>query len=217
MPRLAKQPSEAQLAARAAGAERLKAATAQRLIAAGAPEIEAPEQSQAQDSAVPRRYTHPVRSRRRDFDAGSEKVGQDKTRHMKSHGPARRALEPTVVEPVESPVPKIKLEALRFNEDIITIVVHDSTNPTDEPFPEVWNDGVVQRFQRGKEMQVKRKYVEVLARAKRTTRGNEKYKDANGDDAYRYPAHSALRYPFSVLHDPSPRGRAWLSGILQEG
>ena len=160
----------------------------------------------------------PVRSRRRDVDTSEQKVGQDKTRAMRSRGPAKQALEPSIVQPVERVVSREKLEALAFMEEELTVMVHDSTNPLDEPFPEVWNDGKCQRFQRGKEQKVKRKYVEVLARAKKTAFSNEKYKDANGDDAYRYPSHTALRYPFAVLHDPSgDRGKAWLQSVLSEG
>ena len=199
MPRLKQKiPSAAQLAARKAGAERLRAA------------------SEARKNVNTVRSTQPVRSTRGFIDTNEQKVGQDRTRSMKSTGPAREALEPGLVEPVENPVSKEKLDMLAFMEEELTILVHDSNDPTDEPFPEVINGGDRNRqyFIRGQEQQVKRKYVEVLARAKRTTRGNEKFKDANGDDAYRYPSHSALRYPFSVIHDPNPRGKDWLKSVL---
>lgn len=165
--------------------------------------------------AQPIRKVRPVRSTRQFTEAAEQPTGQEKTRAMRSRGPARQALdEPRAVEVVDHPLSRGKLEMLKFNEDVLTILVHDSTNPTDEPLVEVWNDGVPQRFWRGIEQNVKRKYVEILARCKKTTRGNEKYKDGNGDDSYRYPAHSALRYPFSVIHDPSPRGRDWLKALI---
>ena len=108
-------------------------------------------------------------------------MGQDKPRAMKSTGNARESLDAAEVQPVDRVVSKDKLEALQFNEDILTVMVHETTNPIDDPMPEVWNDGKVQRFQRGVEMQVKRKYVEVLARAKKTTYTQRKEKDGNGD------------------------------------
>src|SRR3990167_3589588 len=197
MPRLKpaeKEPSEAQKAAYAAGAERLKNAREQRKIT-------------------------PVRKPRQYFETEEHKVGQDSVRRMKSRGPAREALEPTIVEPVDRPVSKEKLAMLAFMEEELTVMVHESTNPFDDPFPKIQNGGDrnTQYFIRGEKQKVKRKYVEVLARAKKTTRGNEKYKDGNGDDAYRYPSHTALMYPFVVIEDPNPRGRAWLEAILQEG
>lgn len=173
----------------------------------------APEEQKAQ----PIRKVRPVRSTRQFTEAAEQPIAQAPTRAMRSRGPARQALDaPTAVQAVERPVSKEKLELLAFNEEVIKILVHDSTNPTDEQLVEVWNDGVPQRFQRGVEQDVKRKYVEVLARCKRTTRANEKFKDGNGDDAYRYPGHTALRYPFSVIHDPNPRGRDWLRVLLSE-
>lgn len=158
----------------------------------------------------------PVRSTRQFQETADETVGQDQARAMRSRGPARTSLAPTVVQPVERVVSKDKLEALAFMEEEITVLVHESTNPVDEQLVEVWNDGTPQRFQRGVEQRVKRKYVEVLARAKKTVHRNEKYKDSNGDDAYRYPSSTALKYPFSVVEDANPRGKAWLRSVLNE-
>lgn len=153
----------------------------------------------------------------RSFEETSEKqIGQDSARELKSTGPAREALSSPVIEVVDRVVSKDKLENLRFNEDIMTVIVHESGNPTDTPRPEVWNDGRLFVFQRGQEMQVKRKFVEVLARAKKTTRGLRKVTDDNGIDHYEYPQKTALLYPFAVVHDPSPRGKAWLDAILAD-
>lgn len=159
---------------------------------------------------------HPVRSRRGDVNSDDHKIGQDRPRAMKSTGPAKDSLEPALIEPVTGPVSKQKLDNLMFMEDMVEVMVHDSTNPQDEPMPCVWNGGVPQRFQRGKAQTVKRKFVEQLARQKKTTYTQEKTKDANGDDTYVQIPHTALLYPFSVLSDPSPNGRAWLQKVLAE-
>lgn len=153
---------------------------------------------------------------RKSMESSEQKIGQDVTRKLKSTGPAREALSPQVVVPVDRVVSKEKLEILQFMEDVLTVIVHESGNPTDTPRPEVWNDGRLFVFIRGQEMPVARKFVEVLARAKRTTRGLRKVTDDNGVDHYEYPQKTALIYPFAVLHDPSPRGKAWLAAILAE-
>ena len=189
-----KEPSAAQLAAREAGAERLRAAAAAR-----------------------RGKVRPVRSTRQFVETEEEKVGQDRPRNMKTRGPARESLEPSYIERVDKPVSKSKLDMLAFMEEMVTVMVHDSTNPNDDPYPEVINGGDRNRqyFIRGREQKVRRKYIEVLARMKRTTYTQEKYKDGNGDDAYRQIPHTALRVPFSVTED-SERGKQWLRGILSE-
>src|SRR5437588_5283103 len=175
MPRLQKEPSAAQLAAREAGAARLRAA------------------------AEARRLKEPVRSTRNDLETNEQVIGQDRPREMPSTGPAR--LEPAHVEPVDKVVDKEYLENLKFMEEVLTIVVLDSTNPTDDPVPYVINGGRRQAFIRGKEQQVKRKYVEVLARMKYTTYTQEKYKDSQNIDSIRNIPHTSWRVPFSVIYD----------------
>ncbi len=172
--------------------------------------------AQAEPVKTTKAVNRPPRSLRKALESNEQTVGQDKARAMKSTGNARESLDAAEVQPVDRVVSKDKLEALQFNEDILTVMVHETTNPIDDPMPEVWNDGKVQRFQRGVEMQVKRKYVEVLARAKKTTYTQRKEKDGNGDEKYINVPHTALKYPFSVLHDPSPRGRDWLKNVLAE-
>ena len=148
---------------------------------------------------------------RRQIVDADEHVGKTNTRDLPAQGKAR--LESADLVVAEQPVSKEKLDALKFNEDVLTILVHDTTNPADEPIVEVWNDGTPQRFQRGKEQQVKRKYVEVLARAKNTTYTQRKLPDNAG---YQNIPHTALRYPFSVVSDPNPRGAAWLKALLAQ-
>ena len=154
---------------------------------------------------------------RKALETAEQKVGQDRPRAMKSTGPAKDSLEPSIIETVDRPVSKEKLELLRFMDDELTIRVADSTNPMDEPNPEVINGGIRQYFVRGIEQKVKRKFVEVLARAKKTAFSQELYQDGAGNSAYRQVPHTALRFDFAVLHDPSPRGRDWLKAILAEG
>ncbi len=185
--------------------------------AAPAAEEAAPPLVRARAARKPQpvRNVAPVRSRRNDVDA--DEVGQQPARAMKSRGSAREALDAPHAVQTSRHLTKEKADALKFNEEVLTIVVHDTTNPTDEQIVEVFNDGRRQNFIRGKEQQVKRKFVEILARCRKTTRSNQKVKDANGDDTYIYPGHTALRYPFAVLHDPSPeKGKAWLKKILEE-
>jgi hypothetical protein len=147
-------------------------------------------------------------------DTADRPIGQDGPREMPSTGPAR--IEPSEIETVDHPVSKSKLEALAFNEEILTVLVHDSTNVNDDPVPYVINGGRRQAFIRGREQQVRRKYVEILARMKRTTFTQEKFKDSQGIDGIRNIPHTGLVYPFQVIHDPSPNGRRWLQAILDE-
>jgi len=135
---------------------------------------------------------------------------------MKSTGPAKESLEPALIEPVERPVKKDHADRLAFNEEKIEVMVHESTDKNAEAVVEVFVNGIPQRFVRGQTQAVKRKFVEALARAKRTAYSQEKVMD-NGIESYRNVPHTALGYPFSVVRDPNPRGADWLKSVLAEG
>ena len=150
------------------------------------------------------------------LESEEQQVGQDHPRDMKSTGPAKDALEPAIIVPVGRVYSPEKMEMLRFMDEQVMVLVHDSTNPTDDPIPCVWNDGRSQYFIRGVSQMVRRRFVEVLARAKRTTYTQTKERDANGNEFYRQIPHTANIYPFNVEGD-SKRGKDWLKQILAEG
>lgn len=141
-------------------------------------------------------------------------VGQAKPRTLKAEGPASEALESDTIAIETKANFKNKAEELKFNEDVLTVIVHDSTNPSDDPLPLVIVNGLRQYFERGKQMKVRRKFVERLARARKTTYSQEELPNRQG---YRNVPHTALQYPFSVVHDPAGyKGAEWLQGILDE-
>jgi hypothetical protein len=155
---------------------------------------------------------------RKTFESEEQDVGQQPPRELKSEGPASEALDrPSVIVPVGKVYTEDKMELLRFMEEELTVLMHETTNEQDVDIPCVQNDGLTQYFVRGLEQTVKRKFVEILARCKKTSYTSQMYKDADGGDAYRYPSHTAIMFPFSVIHDPSgDRGRVWLRNILNE-
>ena len=109
--------------------------------------------------------------------------------------------------------PKKWHDEMAFMNEIVTVRVHPSTDRNAHPLPDIYVNGRVQRFPRGEEINVRRCFVEVLARARLTTHGNQKIQDANGDDKYIYPAHTAEVYPFTVIND-SQKGEAWLKSVM---
>lgn len=155
----------------------------------------------------------PIRSTRQ-FVEAEEHVAQERPRNMRSSGPARKSLESRHIEVVDKPVSKEKLENLAFMEEEITVLIHETTDKNDDPLPHVQNDGRGHYFIRGQEQRVKRKYVEVLARAKRTTYTQELVE--HPEKHYKNIPHTALRFPFTVTEDSNPRGRAWLKALLAE-
>jgi hypothetical protein len=109
------------------------------------------------------------------------------------------------------------LDAVSFFNEIVTVVVHESTDQNAEPIPQVTVNGRNQFFLRGQPIKVRRKYVAALARAKRTSfRQSIRTDELSGGVVQRMTPSTGLVYPFSVIDDPNPRGREWLQGVLAE-
>jgi hypothetical protein len=102
-----------------------------------------------------------------------------------------------------------------FMEEPVLVRVLPSTDPNAEHLVDVYNNGTPQRFPRGTWVIAKRKFVEVLARAKPFSVQTPEYVDPNGDRATRIDRSTALRYPFE-MRDRNPVGEAWLSSIISE-
>jgi hypothetical protein len=77
-------------------------------------------------------------------------------------------------------------------------------------------NGTVMPIERGKDVMVKRKYVEVLARCKETRYKQPTRDMGNPEAGNQLIGRTALTYPFAVIEDRNPIGRAWLKAVLAE-
>lgn len=191
----AQEPTPAQVAARAAASKRMKKLNKERTG-------QKPEQ----------RRNVPIAAPRKARESSEHQIGMDRPRDLPVDGPAR--LEPAHVEVVDKPLTSVKADALKFNEEVLTVIVHESSNPTDHPCPEIEINGRIRVFPRGEEVKVERYFVEQLCRLKKTTYSQKKVEDANGIKTYRNIPHTSVLYPFAVMHDPNPLGQAWLKNTL---
>lgn len=146
-------------------------------------------------------------------------VGQPITKEIPLDGPAR-VVDDGVIEIPESPMNRFeeKAKMLSFMEEPIKVLVHRSGDKQAANIAEVWNGGIRQAFIRGVPIVVKRKFVEVLARAREITYDQDVGVDRNtGEAVQRMIPRIGLKWPFDVLEDPNPLGRAWLQSLIQEG
>lgn len=119
------------------------------------------------------------------------------------------------LEVLDKPVPKSFMDTEAFMNEVVTVIVHDSTDPNARDVEMVAVNGVTQYFRRGHEQKVKRKYVERLARMKETAYMQNL--DLPGEAVNFMRQRHNLKFPFSVTHDPNPNGPAWLKAVLAEG
>lgn len=151
---------------------------------------------------------------RKQVDTREQQIGQPEVVTMSAEGAAILERDELVV--VSDLKWGDKAAVLAFMEEPVTVEVATSSDKFAEPIVEVWNDGRAQRFPRGLPITVKRKFVEVLARAKPDGFGNQEFQDAEGNMNFRYPKRTSLKYPFRVVRDDNPRGAKWLTDLLAE-
>ena len=106
-------------------------------------------------------------------------------------------------------------QELAFNEEMVEVMVHESTDDNAENPVFTSCNGVPQYFYRGVPQRVKRKYVGILASVKEHGITTPEYTAQDGSRAVGIRRTSSLKYPFSIISDTNPRGPAWLKSLLQ--
>ena len=106
-------------------------------------------------------------------------------------------------------------QELIFNEEFVEVMLHESTDENAENPVFTSCNGVSQYFYRGIPQRVRRKYVAILASCKEHAVSTPEYTAKDGSRAMGIRRVSSLKYPFSIISDPNPRGAAWLKALLQ--
>lgn len=144
-------------------------------------------------------------------------IGQDKEVVLPASGSIKRKVkELSSIEVVDKPIDRDQMAALAFMEEKLTVMLHEDADPNAENPVQISCNGINQFFIRGESQDVKRKYVEILARAKRTRISTPEITDNSGSRTNLIRQSSSLRYPFSVMHDPNPKGMPWLKAVMSE-
>lgn len=117
---------------------------------------------------------------------------------------------------VDDPLFDEKMRIEQFNEGMIEV---DILAPSDDQMPRIFEvsvNGESQIFQHDTRVRVKRKFVEVLARAKPSTFGNvEKNDPATGEKEYQYPVSKRLKYAFALVN-PSQVESNWIRSVMAQ-
>lgn len=121
-----------------------------------------------------------------------------------------------IVEPVTGNRDfKKMLKEESFMEEQVIVMIHPTTNENEPPYAHLNVNGFNQVIPRGQQVPIRRKYLEVLARMKET-RYTQVTPNPSEPDRSQMLARHGLAFPFQVLEDKNPKGRAWLDQILAE-
>lgn len=148
-----------------------------------------------------------ARPRNEELYVGGEKTGEGV---MQQDLGNYRAVEPVTDERAAKDA--IEFEAF-MNEPVKIVVMETGEEGSLQVITPCVNR-VNQPIVRGQEIVVKRKFVEALARC-RTTKYQQRHNPIERDKIENVPI-TVQTYPFSVLEDRNPKGRAWLQGIVAE-
>ena len=146
------------------------------------------------------------------FEAMEQQIGQDGTAHFDDTSLVR--VEGKTLDDPDM-LKKLQMEA--FMEEMVTVEISEvSEEQADHGFP-IFVNGQCEIFFRGERKAIKRKFVEGLARAKKTGYRNVLKVDRDtGEKEYVWPSKTGLRYPFSVIEDKNRMGADWLRGVLRQ-
>ena len=149
------------------------------------------------------------------IDAAEMQTGLHRPRKLKPTGPAKESLEDAVIEPADRMPSKEWSEQMAMNEEKVKIIVHETTDKNANQIPDIYVNGIPQRFLRGQEQVIRWKFVELLARCRETIYTQQKYRDDDGNEGYRNIPHTALKYPFSMV-DASQKFHDRLKAVMAE-
>ena len=152
---------------------------------------------------------------RRSIDSTQFSLQPDRVIDLPESGPVGDVTERIEMQ-ADTPRLGAKLDELEFMNELVDVRIIETGNPADEHVVELRNDGVPQFIIRGQWQRVKRKFVEVLARAKKDSIATPEFEDSTGARSTRILKTASLQYPFE-MRDQNPKGYPWLQGILSEG
>ena len=118
------------------------------------------------------------------------------------------------IESITKDIKQLVLDEAFMNE-MVTVMVHSSTDENQSPHVILNCNGTNQPLMRGVPSTIRRKYVEILAHMKET-KYSQVTRNPAAPDQIDMVARHGLAYPFELMEDANPRGRAWLNSVLAE-
>jgi hypothetical protein len=129
------------------------------------------------------------------------------------HLRAGTSIEPVNDREFNMRSPEGRLEYEKFMMEPVVLCIH-KTADKNEPFvADVHLNGEPMPLPRDVPIRIPRCFVEVLAQSQ--VRQYTQVRDPNPDatEGMKTHRHGGAQFPFQILHEPSPKGRAWLQRV----
>lgn len=109
---------------------------------------------------------------------------------------------------------KSTVEMEAFMQEEIVIRIHPTGDKNAPPVVPVGCNGEQVWLPRGKAISIPRKFVESLT-SYEVSFSTERARDPNSDEGMVQRTAANQPYPFTVIRDTNPRGRAWLERVMR--
>lgn len=103
-----------------------------------------------------------------------------------------------------------------FMQEPLVIVIHATSNPNEPEVCEVGLNGVTVNVPRDRPVRLPRAFVENIARSQTRTYSQRDVRDPMATEGKMTKRHTGTDYAFRVIHDPNPKGGAWLRRVMHE-
>lgn len=120
------------------------------------------------------------------------------------------------VVPVDEREFKTTVEMEAFMQEEIVIRIHPTGDKSAPPVVPLGCNGEQVWLPRGKAVSIPRKFVESLT-AYEVSFSTERARDPNSDEGMVQRTAANQPYPFTVIRDTNPKGRAWLERVMRGG
>jgi hypothetical protein len=126
--------------------------------------------------------------------------------------------EPEKIAVLDKPLENDYLDALKFNEEIIEIMLQPSSEENAAMVVDVYVNGEARWIPVGPVVPLKRKFVEVLMRSKPVSIQTDHESRDSGAKVInnKIIRNARAKYPLSIMNDPNPKGREWVNRIMRE-
>jgi hypothetical protein len=113
-------------------------------------------------------------------------------------------------------MPVKEREYERFMADPITLMVGSSGDIREPPTVKLWLNGVELEFPRKRPVRIPRAYFEIIIGAQQRDFMQQEVYDPSAAEGMRTRMHVTTQYPYNLIHDPSPKGPAWMRRVARE-
>lgn len=148
------------------------------------------------------------------LDTNEKQIGQDQSFNVPNTGSINRDDFRDNFEIMDTPNWD-KIRTLKFMEEMVEIEISETDKENAEQTIQLSNNGINQFLFRGVPQYIRRKFVEILARARPVSISTPEFTDATGGRATKIVKTQGLKYPFRVLTD-TPEGHRWCESVLKE-